>query len=92
MGRFITFQKVFVITGFYDVPDKYFEIEYLRFVMGIPGTDSSGIFAESDSEYRNQKENPACTVHAEFYFCNFIVRYCKDFPFRYRSCESAAGK
>ena len=49
-GLDLNISDVFIITGFYELSDEYIKAEYLWIIMGISGSDYSGITYESYSK------------------------------------------
>lgn len=52
-GLDLNISDVFIITGFYELSDEYIKAEYLWIIMGISGSDYSGITYESYSKNRD---------------------------------------
>ena len=80
----------FIITGFYELSDEYIKAEYLWIIMGISGSDYSGITYESYSKNRDQEKSTASDLYAEFYICNSTLWYGSYAVITGRTFEQAA--
>ena len=90
MGGAGIFPEIFIITGFYELSDEYIKAEYLWIIMGISGSDYSGITYESYSKNRDQEKSTASDLYAEFYICNSTLWYGSYAVITGRTFEQAA--
>ena len=70
--------------------DEYIKAEYLWIIMGISGSDYSGITYESYSKNRDQEKSTASDLYAEFYICNSTLWYGSYAVITGRTFEQAA--
>ena len=69
------FRRFLSSPDFMNYLNEYIKAEYLRAIMGLSGSDSSGIAFESYPEKGSQEKSTASDLYAEFYFGDCALRY-----------------